>query len=165
MLAVDFFHVDCAVTMKRIYVFFALEVGSRHVHILGTTSHPTGAWTTQHARNLLMDPDDRAATSRFLVRDRATQFTTSFDAMLADAGIDTVKTPPRCPRANCFAERFRPHRQHRTNRPRPDLRRTPPTNHPCPVQRPLQRPATTSSTATSPATPRSSSAGSRPPAD
>jgi hypothetical protein len=66
MLAMDFFHVDCAVTLKRIYVFFALEVGSRYVHILGTTSHPTGAWTIQHARNLLMDLDDRAATIRFL---------------------------------------------------------------------------------------------------
>src|SRR3954470_17930680 len=46
MLAVDFFHVDCAVTLKRIYVFFALEVDRRYVHFLGTTSHPTGAWTT-----------------------------------------------------------------------------------------------------------------------
>jgi transposase InsO family protein len=106
MLAVDFFHVDCALTLKRIYVFFALEVGGRYVHILGTTSHPTGAWTTQQARNLLMDLDERAATFRFLVRDRAGQFTTAFDAVLAGAGIDTVKIPPRCPRANCFAERF-----------------------------------------------------------
>jgi putative transposase len=76
MLAVDVFHVDCAITLKRIYVFFALEVGDHNVHILGTTSHPTGAWTTQQARNLLMDLVDRAETFRFLVRDR----TTTFDA-------------------------------------------------------------------------------------
>jgi putative transposase len=53
-----------------------------------------------------MDLDDHTATFRFLVRDRAGQFTTAFDAVLAGAGIDTVKIPPRCPRANCYAERF-----------------------------------------------------------
>jgi hypothetical protein len=106
MLAVDFFPVDCALTLKRIYVFFALEVSGRYVHILGTTSYPTGAWTTQQARNLLMDLDERAATFRFLVRDRAGQFTTALNAVLAGAGIDSVKIPPRCPRANCFPERF-----------------------------------------------------------
>jgi putative transposase len=106
MLAVDFFHIDCALTLKRIYVFFALEVRNRFIHILGTTSQPIGAWTAQQARNPLMDLDDRTATSPFLVRDRAGQFTTSFDAVLAGDGIEAVKIPPRCPRANCFAERF-----------------------------------------------------------
>ncbi|WP_235884309.1 integrase core domain-containing protein [Saccharopolyspora elongata] len=106
MLACDFFHVDCAVTLKRVYVFFVLEVGSRYVHLLGATTNPDGAWTTQQARDLLMDLDDRATEFRFLVRDRAGQFTASFDAVLADLDIRVVKTPPRCPLANCFAERF-----------------------------------------------------------
>jgi len=83
-----------------------LEVESRYLCILGVTANPDGPWTTQQARNLLLELADRATAFRYLIRDRAGQFTTAFDTVLADAGITVLKIPPRTPRANAYAERF-----------------------------------------------------------
>ena len=77
MLAADFFHVDCALTLQRLYCLFVIEVGSRYVRVLGVTAHPDGPRTIEQIRNLLMDLGDRAADFHFLVRDRAGQFTDS----------------------------------------------------------------------------------------
>jgi hypothetical protein len=83
MLACDFFHVDCVITVRRVYVFFVLEADTRHIHLLAVTAHPDGMGTVPQARNLLMDLGERAAGFRFLVRDRAGQFTEAFDTVLA----------------------------------------------------------------------------------
>src|SRR5690242_13319228 len=85
MLAADFFHVDCALTLQRLYVLFVLEVGDRSLHVLGVTARPDGPSTTQQDRNLLLDLGEHAARFRFLVHDRAGQFTASLDAVMADA--------------------------------------------------------------------------------
>jgi putative transposase len=92
MLACDFFHVDCALTPQRLYVFFVLEVRSRYVHILGVTPNPDGPWTAQQARNLLMDLGDRADQFKVLIRDRAGQFTDTFDTVLATPASPSARS-------------------------------------------------------------------------
>jgi putative transposase len=97
ILACDFFIVDL-LDGTQVYVLTVIEHATRRIRILGVTLHPTGEWTTQQARNLLMDLGDQAHRAKFLIRDRGSNFTAAFDAVLADAGIRTVlcnvRTPP-----------------------------------------------------------------------
>jgi putative transposase len=92
ILAVDVAHVD-TVLLRRLYILVVIEHGRRRVHIAGITAHPTGAWVTQQARNLLMDLGDRAEQIRYLIRDRDSKFTAAFDALFAGADIRTSAPP------------------------------------------------------------------------
>ena len=106
LLAADFFHVDCAFTLTRLYVGFVIELKTRRVHLLGITRHPTSQWATQLARNLAAEVEETGARFTHLIRDRDTKFTAAFDAVFASIGIRTLPIAPQAPRMNAYAERF-----------------------------------------------------------
>jgi transposase InsO family protein len=87
-------------------VLLVLEVATRRVHVPGGTSHPVGDWVTQQARNLLMELDGGVGRFRFLLRDRDTNLTAAFHAVVAAEGLRVLRTPVRAPRANAYAERW-----------------------------------------------------------
>ena len=104
-VATDFFTVDTA-TLRRYYILFFIHIETRQVFFAGVTANPTGMWTTQVARNLVLRHGDQLSGTRALVRDRGSQFIDSFDEIFRTEGLKILKTPVRTPVANAFAERW-----------------------------------------------------------
>ena len=105
ILACDFFTVDLPGGAQA-YVLAVIEHATRRIRVLGVTLHPSGQWTTQQARNLLMDLGDQTDRVKFMIRDRGSNYTAAFDAVLAGAGIRTVLCNVQTPRMNAITERW-----------------------------------------------------------
>ena len=105
MLACDFFTVE-TLRLKRVYVLFFIELGTRRVHIAGCTEHPTSAWVTQQARQLCWTIEDSVPACCYLLHDRDAKFTTAFDHVFVAQKIKVIHTPIRAPNANAYAERW-----------------------------------------------------------
>ena len=105
ILAVDFLHVD-TVLLKRLYVLIFIEHGTRRMHLGGVTANPTGEWTVQQARNLALSLDELFGDIKFLIRDRGSNFTCSFDAVFQATGTRILRTAAQAPRMNATCERL-----------------------------------------------------------
>jgi putative transposase len=103
VMSCDLFTLE-TVFLRTLYVLFFIEVGTRRVRIAGVTAHPDAGWVTQQARNLAIDGE--TDNVRFLIRDRDSKFTASFDEVFRSEGARVIRTPVRAPKANAFAERF-----------------------------------------------------------
>jgi putative transposase len=105
ILAVDFLHVD-TVLLRRLYVLVFIEHGTRRMHLGGVTAHPTGEWTVQQARNLALTLGEQFDAIRFLIHDRGSNFTASFDAVFQAAGTRILRSAVQTPRMNAICERL-----------------------------------------------------------
>lgn len=105
LLAADFIE-TITLTGTRMYVLAVIEHASRRIRILGATAHPTAAWVTQAARNLVMDLQDAGSNARYLIRDQDGKYPALFDQILGDAGITVVRSGVRMPRMNAIMERW-----------------------------------------------------------
>src|SRR5438046_672821 len=94
------------VLLTRLYVLVFIEHGTRRMHLGGVTAHPTGDWTVQQARNLALDLGERFGDFRFLIRDRGSNFTASFDAVFQATGATILRTAVQAPRMNAICERL-----------------------------------------------------------
>ena len=131
ILACDFFTAGL-LDGTQAYVLAVIEHATRRIRILGVTLHPTGEWTAQQARNLIMDLGDQAHRAKFMIRDRGSNFTAAFDAVLADAGIRTVLCNVQIPRVDAIAERWMGDAAE-APRPHPHLEPEPSAADPAPV--------------------------------
>jgi putative transposase len=92
------------IALRRYYVLFFVELGSRRVHLAGCTTNPTGAWVTQQGRNLSFT--GLFEQMHFLIHDRDSKFSAAFDEVFRSEAIRVIHTPIRAPQANAYAERF-----------------------------------------------------------
>jgi hypothetical protein len=126
------------VFLKRIYVLFFVELATRRVHLTSLTGHPTGAWVTQQARNVVMDAEHRVDRLRFPLRDRDSKFTAAFDAIFTTVGTEVIRTPPQGAESERDRRTLGRHRKPRVHRPATDRGRTASPRGPGRVRPPLQ---------------------------
>jgi putative transposase len=152
ILAADFSHIDCVLSLTRLYVAFVVEHRTRHVHLLGITRFPTAAWATQLARELTAGLTDAGHRFSHLIRDRDSKFTAAFGAVFTACGIEVVSTAPQAADER-HRRKVRAHGTGRVHRPDAHRRRTTRTRRPSRVHQALQHRTQPPRTRTRPARP------------